>query len=65
MNYPRMLYKGEPGYTDSDRVKQDLESKALRTIIASDEEQEKELRSQGYVSLPDLMAKRPTLTLKK
>lgn len=60
-----MLYKGEAGYTDSDKVKMDLESKVLRTIIVSDEEQEKELRSQGYVSLPDLMAKRPTLSLKR
>ncbi len=60
-----MLYKGDPIYTDSEQMKDDLMSKKIRTFIVSDEIQEQEKRTEGYVSLPDLMAKRPTLTLKK
>lgn len=65
MNYPRMLYKGEPIYSDSAQMKMALESKMIHTVIVTDEIQEQEKKQQGYVSLPDLMAKRPTLTLKK
>ncbi len=65
MNYPKMLYKGDPIYTDSAQMKEDLTSKKIRTFIVSDEIQEQEKRNEGYVSLPDLMQKRPTLSLKK
>lgn len=65
MNYPKMLYKGEPIYSDSEKMKDDLMSKKILTFIVANEIQEQEKRAEGYVSLPDLMQKRPTLTLKK
>jgi hypothetical protein len=57
MNYPKMLYKGEPVYTDSHQIKDDLFSKKLQTIIVSDEVQESLRREHGYVDLFDLMYK--------
>lgn len=65
MNYPKMLYKGEAVYTDSDQIKQDLQSRKLLTMIVPDEETEQMRRTQGWVDLFSLMAPRPTLTLPK
>jgi hypothetical protein len=55
MNYPKMLYKGEQKYSDNDQLRDDLLSKALLTIIVSDEDQESFRREQGWVDLPDLI----------
>lgn len=65
MNYPKMLYKGEAKYTDSDQIKDDLFDKKLKTIIVQDCETEELRRTQGYVDLCDLMHKpKQTLGLK-
>lgn len=63
MSYPRMLYKGEPYYTDSDQIKEDLFSKKLITIIVADEDQELMRREQGYVDLCDLMKPKEKIPL--
>jgi hypothetical protein len=63
MNYPKMLYKGEPGYTDSAQMRDDLASRKIQTFIVQDEEQEAMRREQGWVDLADLMKKKPLLTL--
>ncbi len=57
MNYPKMLYKGEPKYTDNEQLRNDLFSKELKTIIVADPDQEEMRREQGYVDLSDLMYK--------
>lgn len=64
MNYPKMLYKGEATYTDSDQIKTDLFEKKLKTTIVTDEGTEETRRKQGYVDLSDLMLK-PKLGLPK
>lgn len=65
MNFPKMLYKGEPIYTDSDQIKQDLQTRKLATTIVPDEETEMMRREQGWTDLYKLMAPRPVLTLPK
>lgn len=65
MNYPKMLYKGEPIYTDSEQIKLDLQSRKLVTMIVPDEETEMMRREQGWTDLHKLMAPRPILTLPK
>jgi hypothetical protein len=65
MNYPKMLYKGEPGYTDSAQIRDDLASRKIQTFIVQDEEQEAMRREQGWVDLADLMKKKPLLTMPK
>lgn len=56
-SYPKMLYKGEATYTDSDQIKNDLFDKKLKTIIVINEESEVMRRDQGFVDLCDLMYK--------
>ena len=63
--YPKMLYKGEAVYTDSDQIKEDLQSRRLLTHIVPDLETEQMRRGQGWTDLHKLMAPRPTLTLPK
>ena len=63
MKYPMMLYKGDPVYTDSAQLSDALFSKAIKTFIVADEEQEAEKRSEGWVDFPSLMAPRKVLTL--
>lgn len=61
--YPKMLYKGEAIYTDSQQIKEDLSNKNLKTIIVSDEESESLRREQGYVDLSAVMKPKNTATL--
>ncbi len=64
MNFPKMLYKSESVYTDSEQIKTDLTDKKLKTIIVTDQESEEMRRKQGYVDLHELMSK-PKLGLPK
>lgn len=54
--YPKMLYKGEPIYGDSDQIKEDLQSRKIKTVIVADEEQEAGKRDDGFVDLAALLA---------
>lgn len=64
-DYPKMLYKGDPVYTDSEQIKQDLQTRRLLTMIVPDVETETMRREQGWTDLFKLMAPRPVLTLPK
>lgn len=55
MNYPKMLYHGDAKYTDNEQLRNDLFTKALKTIIVDGPEQEALRREQGYVDLSDLI----------
>lgn len=63
-NFPRMLYKGEPIYTDSAQLNGDLARKVIKTIIVINPEEEAVRRDEGYVDLFALMkpAKLQTIT---
>lgn len=54
--YPKMLYKGDQIYGDSDQIKEDLQSKKIKTVIVADEEQEAGKRDDGWVNLSELIA---------
>lgn len=68
MNYPKMLYKGKSGYTDTAAIGDDLARGNLKTHIVADEDQELICREEGWHDLAELMhkpeSKRHTITVK-
>lgn len=55
MNYPKVLYKGE-FYTDYQQLSSDVHSHKIAQVIVAGEEEEADVRADGFGDLGELMA---------